>query len=140
MSESGTLAYRPARNALNAQLLWSDHRGLTTPLPIEPDVFRRPSLSPDGRRLAIDTHRGAAEEHDVWVYNLYGNKPAIGRHRQRRRIAAGESSKILAGADRESSHARRRWARRASLSVSSISSGRPTIRLTSSIPRKFTAG
>ena len=39
-------------------------------LDIEPGVFRRPSFSPDGRRIAVDSHVGGEMEHDIWIYDV----------------------------------------------------------------------
>ena len=70
VSEEGHLAYLPAGTAPATSLLWSDRTGVTTALDIEPGVFRRPSLSPDGQRLAVDSHVGAELEHDIWIFDL----------------------------------------------------------------------
>jgi Tol biopolymer transport system component len=40
---------------------WLDAAGKTQPLLAKPDLYTRPSLSPDGKRLAISTT-------DIWVY------------------------------------------------------------------------
>ncbi len=61
-SQTGTLIYRSGGaggGLLTVQ--WLDAAGKTQPLLAKPDVYVRPSLSPDGNRLAISTS-------DIWVY------------------------------------------------------------------------
>jgi Tol biopolymer transport system component len=62
-SQTGTLIYRnggAGGGLLTAQ--WLDATGKTQPLLAKPDAYLRPSLSPDGNRLAISTT-------DIWVYD-----------------------------------------------------------------------
>ena len=42
-------------------------RGKTQPLLAKPGVYGRPSLSPDGQRLAVDVTEGSGT--DIWVYD-----------------------------------------------------------------------
>lgn len=70
VSDEGHLAYLPPGTVRTTSLLWSDRTGATTALDIEPGVFRRPSLSPDGQRLAVDSHVGGELEHDIWIFDL----------------------------------------------------------------------
>jgi Tol biopolymer transport system component len=61
-SQTGTLIYRnggAGGGLLTAQ--WLDAAGKTQPLLTKPDSYSRPSLSPDGSRLALSTT-------DIWVY------------------------------------------------------------------------
>ena len=62
-SQTGTLIYRnggAGGGLLTVQ--WLDAAGKTQPLLAKPDAYLRPSLSPDGNRLAIATT-------DIWVYD-----------------------------------------------------------------------
>jgi Tol biopolymer transport system component len=61
-SQTGTLIYRSGgagEGLLTVQ--WLDAVGKAQPLLTKPDAYTRPSLSPDGSRLAISTS-------DIWVY------------------------------------------------------------------------
>jgi len=67
-SGHGTLVYR--RGGGDAGLLtvaWLDSAGKTQPLLAKPDIYGRPSLSPDGQRLALDVTEGLGT--DIWVYD-----------------------------------------------------------------------
>jgi serine/threonine-protein kinase len=61
-SQTGTLIYRSggAGGGLST-VEWLDAAGKTQPLLAKPDSYSRPSLSPDGSKLAINTS-------DIWVY------------------------------------------------------------------------
>lgn len=63
-SHTGMLLYRSGGTAGSGQVTvqWLDSEGKTQPLLAKPDSYLRPSLSPDGTRLAIAIS-------DVWVYN-----------------------------------------------------------------------
>jgi Tol biopolymer transport system component len=62
-SQTGTLIYRSgeAGGAL-LTVQWLDAAGKTQPLLAKPGAYVRPSLSPDGRRLAVSSSP------DIWVY------------------------------------------------------------------------
>ncbi len=67
-SRTGTLVYR--RIGGKAGLLtvpWIDGAGKTQPLLAKPGVYGRPSLSPDGQRLALEVTEGSGTE--IWVYD-----------------------------------------------------------------------
>ena len=67
-SRTGTLVYR--RNGVETGLLtvvWLEGTAKTEPLLAKPGVYSRPSLSPDGRRLALDVNDGPLV--DIWVYD-----------------------------------------------------------------------
>jgi len=61
-SQTGTLVYRSGGEGALLTVQWLDAAGRTQPLLAKPDAYTRPSLSPDGTRLAIATS-------DVWVYD-----------------------------------------------------------------------
>ena len=61
-SQTGTLIYRSGGSSGGQSTVqWLDASGKTQPLLAKPDAYVRPSLSPDGRKLAIGTS-------DIWVY------------------------------------------------------------------------
>jgi Tol biopolymer transport system component len=63
-SQTGKLLYRSGGTARSGEVTvqWLDSEGKTQPLLAKPDSYLRPSLSPDGARLAIASS-------DVWVYD-----------------------------------------------------------------------
>jgi serine/threonine protein kinase/Tol biopolymer transport system component len=67
-SRTGTLVYR--RNGVETGLVtvaWIEGDGKTEPLLAKPGGYGRPSLSPDGRRLALDVMDRSGV--DIWVYD-----------------------------------------------------------------------
>jgi Tol biopolymer transport system component len=61
-SQTGTLIYRSGGGGSGLLTVqWLDAAGKTEPLLAKPDAYQRPSLSPDGNKLAINTS-------DIWVY------------------------------------------------------------------------
>jgi hypothetical protein len=67
-SRNGTLVYRSggAGGELFA-LAWLDGTGKAQPLLAKPGVYGRPSLSPDGQRLALEVTDGSGT--NIWVYD-----------------------------------------------------------------------
>ncbi|MDH3222204.1 MAG: protein kinase [Gemmatimonadota bacterium] len=75
ISRNGTLAYMEA-SVWNetGELTWVDRGGVEEPLPFEPGVFSDPSISPDGRWVALVRNQQGSP--DVWVYDLeLGGQP-----------------------------------------------------------------
>jgi WD40 repeat protein len=70
-SWAGTLIYRrgtgggPAGNSATFQ--WLDRAGKREPLLAKPGLYNAPSLSPDGKRLALSLRDGTNQ--DVWIYD-----------------------------------------------------------------------
>ena len=67
-SSTGTLIYRiggPAGRLVSVQ--WLDSGGKLEPLLSKPGFYERPSLSPDGARLAMEVTDGSTS--DVWIYD-----------------------------------------------------------------------
>ncbi len=69
IARDGTLAYlRDAASSNTGVPVWVDREGRETPLPAPPAAYRHPRLSPDGKRLAIDPHRGG--DGDIYIWEL----------------------------------------------------------------------
>lgn len=49
--------------------VWVDRQGGETTLPVEPQAFQRPSLSPDGTRIALEIVAPNGPD-DLWVYEV----------------------------------------------------------------------
>ena len=67
-SQSGTLIYRSG--GAGGGLLtvgWLDSAGKAQPLLAKPGTYGRPSMSPDGQRLALEVSEGSGT--DIWVYD-----------------------------------------------------------------------
>jgi serine/threonine-protein kinase len=68
-SQTGTLIYRSG-GATGSGLLtvaWLDGTGKAQPLLAKPGAYGRPSMSPDGQRLALEVTEGSGT--DIWVYD-----------------------------------------------------------------------
>jgi serine/threonine-protein kinase len=68
-SGHGTLVYRRDSGTASAMmtLQWVDPTSKKEPLPAKPGVYRDPSLSPDGKRVALTVTEGGSS--DIWVYD-----------------------------------------------------------------------
>jgi serine/threonine-protein kinase len=68
-SQTGTLVYESggARGG-SVTVQWLESDGKTRALLPKPGDYGRPSLSPHGRRLAIEVREGS--DQDIWVYDL----------------------------------------------------------------------
>jgi serine/threonine-protein kinase len=66
IASNGTLAYSRGAIVEGSHVLpvWVDREGRETPLPVPPDNYRHPRLSPDGKRLAI------CVAGDIYVWDL----------------------------------------------------------------------
>jgi Tol biopolymer transport system component len=67
-SQTGTLVYRSggAGGGL-LTVAWLDGAGKAQPLLAKPGVYGRPSMSPDGQRLALEVTEGSGT--DIWLYD-----------------------------------------------------------------------
>jgi dipeptidyl aminopeptidase/acylaminoacyl peptidase len=72
VSDNGVLAYATRPGQTTFDLAWFDREGRTLgtvgPLPLE--TFGGVELSPDGTRLAMQSHRAADKRADIWLYDL----------------------------------------------------------------------
>ena len=68
VANDGTLIYRPAPPIGERTLTWVDRKGKADPLPFPPQAFDFPSISPDGRRIAVQVSDGP--RNNILVYDL----------------------------------------------------------------------
>jgi serine/threonine protein kinase/Tol biopolymer transport system component len=68
ISDNGTLAYVPAPSRAGRTLLWADRTGRVEPAALPPQAYFYPSLSPDGRRLAVQVVDGRRS--DIWIHRM----------------------------------------------------------------------
>ena len=85
ISRGGTLVYVPAPAiAPDAALVWVDRQGQTKPVVGDPRPFRRASLDPTGRRIAVHVANsgGNASDNDLWTYDIGNGNPRQLTHGQ----------------------------------------------------------
>jgi serine/threonine-protein kinase len=69
-SRNGALLYRSGGAAGGlVTVQWLDAAGRTQPLLTKPGFYRRPRLSPDGQRLALQATEGS--NRDIWIYEWH---------------------------------------------------------------------
>ncbi|HYM23491.1 MAG TPA: hypothetical protein VEU08_09790, partial [Vicinamibacterales bacterium] len=73
VSASGTLAFASGDES-GVNLVWVDRQGVVQPIPVAPQNFEHPRLSPDGQRLAVDIrgYNNSANT-DIWIYQFARN-------------------------------------------------------------------
>jgi serine/threonine-protein kinase len=66
LSANGSLAYVPGGAvAVGRRLVWVDRQGKATPLSSPARRYLHPRISPDGRKIAVETE---GPNHDLWTY------------------------------------------------------------------------
>lgn len=65
VSNNGTLVYRAGGGAENVQMAWFDRNGKPAETIAQPGRYMSPSVSPDGRRVAVHRHDGNGG--DIWL-------------------------------------------------------------------------
>jgi Tol biopolymer transport system component len=76
-STTGTLVYVPGTTLSTTpqrRLALADRTGSAKPLPLPPQTYSSPRVSPDGKQLAFGTDDG--KDSIVWVYDLKSSNPA----------------------------------------------------------------
>ncbi len=67
-SSEGTLVYVAGQSAEGPRdLVWVDRKGISRPVGVTAAGFEQPSLSPDGKRIAVHIR---PPSDDIWVYDL----------------------------------------------------------------------
>jgi hypothetical protein len=70
-SESGDLVYVPGgAEEQKTTMLWVDRKGKAEAIAAPPRAYFNPSISPDGRRVAMTIEGGSEDNWDIWVYDL----------------------------------------------------------------------
>jgi serine/threonine protein kinase len=69
ISRNGHLVYLPGAVNKEFNLDWVSRDGKITPLPLQPQPFNSPRLSPDGTRLAVALG-DLNGNNDIWIYDL----------------------------------------------------------------------
>ncbi len=87
VAPDGTLVFAPPRREVDRRrLVWIDRRGALDPLPLEPQAYGLPRVSPDGKRIAVE--RTINGKRDIWIVDL-----ALGTQTQ---LTDGPSEDMLA--------------------------------------------
>jgi serine/threonine-protein kinase len=68
IARDGTIVYQQAEVPEERSLVWIDRQGKIETLPTPKRAFQNPSLSPDGKRLAIEVADGPRS--DVWIFEF----------------------------------------------------------------------
>ena len=69
VSDNGVLVYTPAGTGTNSELTWVDRSGKALTTLGEPAQYILPSLSPDGKRVAVGTKPPNGRE-KIWIYDV----------------------------------------------------------------------
>ena len=72
-ANDGTLVLQRGTGFQLSQLLWVDRSGNSQGTIAEPGLFFSPSLSRDGRRVAVDLSDPGTGQGDIWIYELTRN-------------------------------------------------------------------
>jgi len=68
---SGTLAYVSAGGEGEGRtMVWVDRKGVVSALPAPVQAYSNPSLSPDGKHIAVGSAGGIQNSWDIWTYDL----------------------------------------------------------------------
>jgi eukaryotic-like serine/threonine-protein kinase len=73
VAQNGTLIYNASVGANLSALTWTDRSGKQLGRIGEPAVMANPTLSPDGKRLAVDISDQKANNVDIWLESTSGN-------------------------------------------------------------------
>jgi Tol biopolymer transport system component len=70
VSQNGTLVYNISTGAVLSVLTWMDRSGKELGRVADSAVIANPTISPDGRRVAVDISDQKANNVDVWILSL----------------------------------------------------------------------
>jgi serine/threonine-protein kinase len=68
VSDAGLLMYAPVNTAPRARLVWVNRRGQTADIAAPVRNYKNPSLSPDGRRVAVTV--ATAKDSNIWIFDF----------------------------------------------------------------------
>ncbi len=72
VARNGTLVYNTGVGAAQSALTWMDRSGKEVGRIGEPAIMDNPTLSPDGRRVAVDISDQKANNVDIWIESTTG--------------------------------------------------------------------
>jgi Tol biopolymer transport system component len=70
LSASGNLVYIPGTRDDQQQLVWITRDGNVDPLPLPPNSYSNPRISPDGKMIAVNIGRLGSFNEDIWIYDI----------------------------------------------------------------------
>jgi serine/threonine protein kinase len=70
ISRAGILVYMEGSRKEEMELVWIDRKGNVDPLPIPPNSYSSPRISPNGKKLAVTIGRLYGTDNDIWIYDL----------------------------------------------------------------------
>jgi eukaryotic-like serine/threonine-protein kinase len=70
VGQNGTIVYNTSTGAVLSALTWMDRSGKELGRVGEPGIIANPTISPDGRRVAVDISDQKANNVDVWLLGL----------------------------------------------------------------------
>lgn len=73
VSNNGQLVYFPGSLNEDLDLVWITHDGKVTTVPLPPQPFNTPRISPDGSKIALTMGLVAGNDNDIWIYDLQTN-------------------------------------------------------------------
>jgi Tol biopolymer transport system component len=76
VSSNGVLAYRTGGSGLMTQITWLDRQGKMLGVVGTPAAFGGLSLSPDGRRLAVERLESTGQRQNIWILDVARGLPS----------------------------------------------------------------
>ncbi len=73
VAATGALVYVPGTRGVGLSLVWVDREGQEEVISAESQEYRRPRVSPDGTRVAVDVE--GSDGADVWIWHLVRETP-----------------------------------------------------------------
>jgi serine/threonine protein kinase len=70
VSDTDVLIYRLSEGLSSIRLQVYDRRGRPLQVIAPPGFYRQPRLSPDGRRVAVETVEAGSSEPDIWIFDM----------------------------------------------------------------------
>ena len=70
VSDNGHLVYLSGAATQSLELVWVTRDGKQTLLPLPPQMYSTPRLSPDGSKLAVTIGMLSGDDSDIWIYDF----------------------------------------------------------------------